>query len=76
MTPEQFTWWLQGFVEMNPNAMVTGTQWQIIKDHLALVFKKETPYRGIQVAPPGAAKWPELPKLGDYPFSPTPVVTC
>lgn len=45
MTAEQFSFWLQGFVEMNPNAMVTGTQWQIVKDHLALVFNKVTPYR-------------------------------
>lgn len=45
MSPEQFAYWLNGFVEMNPNAMVTGTQWQIIKDHLALVHKKVTPDR-------------------------------
>lgn len=47
MTNEQFVYWLQGFVELNPNAMLTLTQWQIVKDHLALVFKKETPVRGI-----------------------------
>lgn len=45
MTPEQFCYWLQGFIEMNPNAMVTGTQWVIIKDHLKLVFNKQTPHR-------------------------------
>lgn len=45
MNAEQFAYWLNGFVEMNPNAMVTGTQWQIIKDHLALVHQKVTPTR-------------------------------
>ena len=45
MTPEQFAYWLNGFVELNPNAMLTLTQWQIVKDHLAQVFKKETPFR-------------------------------
>lgn len=45
MTEQQFVYWLQGFVELNPNAMLTLTQWQIVKDHLAQVFKKETPQR-------------------------------
>ena len=42
MTPENFTYWLQGFVELNgdcPNEF----QWQEIKNHLALVFNKVTP---------------------------------
>jgi hypothetical protein len=47
MNENQFVYWLQGFVELNPQAMLTLTQWQIVKDHLALVFKKETPVRGI-----------------------------
>lgn len=47
MTAEQFTYWLNGFIELNPNAMLTLTQWQIVKDHLALVFKKETPDRTV-----------------------------
>lgn len=45
MTPEQFTYWLQGFVEMNPEAMLTHTQWEILKDHLKLTMNKQTPYR-------------------------------
>ena len=45
MTAEQFSYWLNGFVELQPNAMPTLTQWQIIKDHLALVHKKVTPQR-------------------------------
>lgn len=47
LSPESFCYWLQGFVELNPNAMLTLTQWQIVKDHLALVFKKETPDRTV-----------------------------
>ncbi len=51
MTPEQFVYWLQGFVELHPspdkewskNWSPDGHQWQIIQDHLKLVFKKETP---------------------------------
>lgn len=45
MTPEQFSYWMKGFVELNPNAMLTATQWQIVKDHLALVHQKVTPVR-------------------------------
>lgn len=44
MTSEQFVYWLQGYAELGslpPN----GQQWQSIKDHLNLVFKKETPDR-------------------------------
>lgn len=42
MTPEQFAYWLQGFAELNPQAP-NAEQWQAIRDHLNLVFKKETP---------------------------------
>lgn len=73
MTPEQFCYWLQGFVEMNPNAMLTGTQWIIVKDHLKLVMNKQTPNRfpgNVQIAPifPNS---PLYPGLGD-PYK----VTC
>ena len=45
MTAEQFTYWLQGFMEINDPETLTRRETQIIKDHLALVFKKETPTR-------------------------------
>lgn len=51
MSPEQFVFWLQGFVEMNPNAMLTHTQWTVLKDHLALVMSKQTPNRYTPPAP-------------------------
>lgn len=66
MTESQFTWWLQGFVELNPNAMLTLTQWQIVKDHLALVFKKETPNRFSHNTPVTPLPFP-APFPGNFP---------
>ena len=43
MTPEQFTYWLQGFIEINDPKTIEEKETQIIKDHLATVFKKVTP---------------------------------
>ncbi len=43
MTPEQFTYWLQGFMETADPKSIDEKQTQIIKDHLALVFTKVTP---------------------------------
>lgn len=43
MTAEQFTYWLQGFMEINDPETLTKRETQIIKDHLALVFDKQTP---------------------------------
>lgn len=43
MTPENFCYWLQGYFEISSSDMIGKTQKQIIKDHLDLVFKKETP---------------------------------
>lgn len=74
MSPEQFCYWLQGFVEMNPNAMLTGTQWQIVKDHLKLVMDKQTPQRATPPIPynPGVIFPQDVfkPCVGDI------VVTC
>lgn len=47
MTAEQFTYWLQGFMEINDPDRIGPKETQIIKDHLELVFKKETPNRTI-----------------------------
>ena len=45
MTPEQFVYWLQGFVEIREKEQVglTEKEWDIIKDHLKEVFCKVTP---------------------------------
>lgn len=47
MTPEQFVYWLQGFMEIQDPTKLTELQVQMIKDHLALVFNKKTPIYSI-----------------------------
>ena len=43
MTPENFCYWLQGYVELSNCQNLTPEQIQMIRDHLQLVFKRETP---------------------------------
>lgn len=43
MTPENFCYWLQGLIELDNPTSLDENQINIIKDHLNLVFKKETP---------------------------------
>lgn len=50
MTPEQFTYWLQGFTELTGDRP-TESQWLAIKDHLKLVFNKITPDRASPNSP-------------------------
>lgn len=50
MTPEQFTYWLQGFTEIS-GEQPTKEQWQVIKDHLQIVFHKVTPQRDRDLVP-------------------------
>lgn len=45
MNSETFVYWLQGFVEIANTDTISEKQWQIIKDHLKLVFDKKTPDR-------------------------------
>lgn len=42
MDAQQFAYWLNGYVEMGGQPP-TPEQWDMIKAHLALVFKKVTP---------------------------------
>lgn len=78
MTPEQFAYWLQGYAEIG-GPTPTPEQWQIIKDHLALVFNKVTPNR--TAAPPQVpgTTWPPLGRppyqIGD-PIAYQQMVTC
>lgn len=47
MTPSDFVYWLNGFVELTDGLeRPSERQWQVIKDHLQLVFEKQTPDRG------------------------------
>lgn len=43
MTPRDFIYWLQGYFELSESNNMTPAQVKIIKDHIALVLKKETP---------------------------------
>lgn len=44
MTPENFVYWLQGFLEIGKPTVMNEEQVQEIKNHLALVLNKVTPY--------------------------------
>jgi hypothetical protein len=48
MTPEQFCYWLQGFMEVGYPTSIDAAQIEIIRDHLDLVFEKVTPNRDIR----------------------------
>ncbi len=43
MSPEQFTFWLQGFFELTDSNKLSANQVKMIKEHLGLVFNKVTP---------------------------------
>lgn len=45
MSSESFVYWLQGYFEIADPKSLGEKEIQIIKDHLALVLKKETPNR-------------------------------
>jgi len=51
MTPEAFAYWLQGFFELSQSNQLSETQVQVIRDHLQLVFNKQTPDRKFTLAP-------------------------
>lgn len=63
MTPENFIYWLQGVLEIADPEQLDKKQIQIIKDHIKLVLKKETPVRN------------ELPSLSDL-IKKSPEVLC
>ncbi|WP_321921696.1 hypothetical protein [Burkholderia sp. BCC1998] len=43
MTPEQFSYWMQGFAELSGDEPPTPAQWKSIREHLKTVFVKVTP---------------------------------
>lgn len=65
MNSTDFTYWLQGFVELSEsNAVPNEKQWLMIKDHLKLVFDKKTPDRNLNqtiriMDGLGAPNWPK-----------------
>lgn len=69
----EFCYWLQGFFELSGSTELTPTQVQIIRDHLALVFRKETPSYPAPFFPAPETPWPPLPPVfcsttTDFPF--------
>lgn len=69
MTPEQFVYWLQGFLELTGTTKIDDWQAKTIKEHLATVFTKVTP----------AIEYPPRPwypgDIGDFPGTGLPPVT-
>lgn len=77
MTAEQFTYWLQGYFEINDPEHISPMKTKIIKDHLALVFKKETPVRvGTGYGVPNKTEIVTKPYEKGYPTVNPYTVTC
>lgn len=51
MNTDQFAYWLQGYSEITGGRMPSESEWQIIQDHLKLVFVKKTPGYEIGIQP-------------------------
>lgn len=65
MNTEQFAYWLQGYAEITGGNLPDADEWQIILDHLKLVFEKKTPERHVISAP--TIGYPQdTSKLSDY----------
>lgn len=43
MSTQDFCYWLQGYFEISGEECLTKEQVKIVKDHLKLVFDKQTP---------------------------------
>lgn len=69
MTSEQFVYWLQGFAEIHNPRTLSEEQWEVIKNHLKLVFDKQTPSYLFQTNP-----YTNRPDTG--PWQPPYTVTC
>lgn len=57
MSPENFIYWLQGFLEIADPAMLDDAQITIIKNHIKLVLTKVTP--DIKIDPLGFDRIPK-----------------
>lgn len=74
MTAEQFAYWLQGYVELNPGKVPDPEQWNSITEHLQTVFVKVTPAFGL---PPKQEDYEErLTRLISQPSGLMTKITC
>jgi hypothetical protein len=73
MTPENFVYWLQGYLELSNVSELSKEQTQIIRDHIKLVFDKKTPTRSTMLSNP-CDKW-QVPTTFPAMFNP-PVASC
>lgn len=77
MTPEQFAYWLNGFVELSAGEHPTPEQWMSITEHLKTVFKKVTPaYQSPSLGAPGLRTMELRPSDIAWPGGVAPVITC
>ena len=77
MTAEQFVYWLQGFMEINDPDTISKSETRVIKDHLALVFDKQTPTRvGTGYGVPNKTEIVTNPFEKGYPTTNPYTVTC
>ena len=77
MTAEQFVYWLQGFMEINDPDTISKSETRVIKDHLALVFDKQTPTRvGTGYGVPNKTEIGTNPFEKGYPTTNPYTVTC
>jgi len=71
MTPEQFVYWLQGFLEVSGASEMNEQQLRIVRDHLELVLSKRTPAYVQHTQPVPAPKWETVSGFqGTYPTGP------
>lgn len=70
MTSNDYAFWLRGYVEITNGQYPDPTQWQIIKDHLDLVFEKVTPDRHTTLPnrdSDDSVNWPPTGYVAAYP---------
>lgn len=76
MTPENFCYWMKGFVELSEykseNVPPSIDQWRSILDHLELVFDKVTPEIPKKTPPPYILQQ----MLQPIPSSSPPTIEC
>lgn len=57
MTPENFVYWLQGYIELSKEKTLTSEQMQVIQEHLNLVIQNVTK-KEITVPSPPSLSFP------------------